>query len=1111
MKTLTKRILYSVFAVILAVSMLAFAVSSIKKTEAFADEAALEAEFTNNGQFAITTSRWGNTHSFIDGTEVGGTGAVLQANYFGTVAGFKLDLSPMSIYSAAIESIVVRVKAANFTLGSDEFRTIDDTSSNWAQYEKNDDLSNWFDYTLKAQSINQFTTNGDGTIGHVNIAIRSNNSSLVMYVDSITVNISSRFNDFTNNGQFNLSMYNNAVPYQLVDGAAEEGLPSGYDGAVLKITTNGGVAYVDVDFSASKIPVKDLESVVVRIYSPGYTSADEFRTNHLDEQAKQRQYGVGAKDMSTWCDITLTAESIGDMTDASGNLTFLSVGVRVKSGATVYYIDSITVNMAEPHTADANFVAIPAMWNNLVSGGISGNILQYSVNPLGDAADATNLAKTPNRTSLRVKYNGKTFYELYADTANANRTKYNISYAHANNYFYFAIPEEDLIEGAVFEVEDGTPFMNHYLGAVTLYYFRGYWVKEAPGTADTVFLGILSDGWNNMLANDQISRCTILTYNVDLFDDVTDGTNLAASINRTSLMVKYNSKSFYELYSDTTNANRTKYAINYAHGHNYFFFQIPDADLVDGATLVIEDGTPFMNYYLDGVTLIYDASNKKWQIPTNYNPKFLNIDATYNNNDDSYFIIHFNTNGWEQSGEATNYSGITFNGSDIIELSSKIKFYGENGVWFSYVKQADNPKLAAGYNGYSNPVIEFAEGATVEFGGNTYIFQAMKFYLDFTDNKWHKFDNNIVTVAIDNPEYGSLTYTHIVNVENGADITVDGNTITIGDKVITATVTEKNPQYTYAFAGIEGDPKTVVGNDTLTANFTRTVNKYTVKIVPNADYGTVNITEVKVDYGTPITVNENVITIGETIITATAINNEQYTSEFIEFIDALTTVEDDCTITANFEGEVNKYTVTFEMGDGEAMDPIDVDYGTPASALDDLDVIAPAHYHLVGWQLKKGETEYVDLKGTETVTEDITVKAVYAIDTFTVTIVSGKTEYGTVDVTEVKDVEYGTAITVDGNKITIGDNVITATANEKTDKYTYAFTEFTGATQAVEGDLTITANFTATEIESETPAESDSGCGSEVSVSVIGLFAAVVALAVIVCKKILVKAGKENK
>ena len=70
--------------------------------------------------------------------------------------------------------------------------------------------------------------------------------------------------EFTNGGQFTISKYNNAVPFEYVDGAAE-GLPAGYSGAVLKITTTSGIAYANFDFSAAKIPAANVESVVVRI------------------------------------------------------------------------------------------------------------------------------------------------------------------------------------------------------------------------------------------------------------------------------------------------------------------------------------------------------------------------------------------------------------------------------------------------------------------------------------------------------------------------------------------------------------------------------------------------------------------------------------------------------------------------------------------------------------------------------------------------------------------------------------------------------------------------------------------------------------------------------
>ena len=156
--------------------------------------------------------------------------------------------------------------------------------------------------------------------------------------------------EFTNGGQFSVNMYNGAVPFEYVDGATE-GLPEGYDGSVLKITTTSGLAYAVLDFSVSEIQASSVESIVVRMYSPGYTSADEFRTNVGSGGEYQVQYGAGAYNMGTWCDITLNETSMSTMTDANGYLANISVGTRVKSGAAVYYIDSVTVNMKASATS----------------------------------------------------------------------------------------------------------------------------------------------------------------------------------------------------------------------------------------------------------------------------------------------------------------------------------------------------------------------------------------------------------------------------------------------------------------------------------------------------------------------------------------------------------------------------------------------------------------------------------------------------------------------------------------------------------------------------------------------------------------------------------------
>jgi len=85
-------------------------------------------------------------------------------------------------------------------------------------------------------------------------------------------------------------------------------------------------------------------------------------------------------------------------------------------------------------------------------------------------------------------------------------------------------------------------------------------------------------------------------------------------------------------------------------------------------------------------------------------------------------------------------------------------------------------------------------------------------------------------------------------------------------------------------------------------------------------------------------------------------------------------------LTTYANGEITQYTITFEMGAGTAISPIDVNYGTPVSALAGISVTPPENYHFVKWQLKTGVDSYVDFVGNEIVTENITVKAIYALN-----------------------------------------------------------------------------------------------------------------------------------
>ena len=82
---------------------------------------------------------------------------------------------------------------------------------------------------------------------------------------------------------------------------------------------------------------------------------------------------------------------------------------------------------------------------------------------------------------------------------------------------------------------------------------------------------------------------------------------------------------------------------------------------------------------------------------------------------------------------------------------------------------------------------------------------------------------------------------------------------------------EATAQYTYTFSGWTPDIATVTWDATYTATYSSEVNQYTVSIASDdAEKGSVDVDSVTVDYGTTISASSNVLTIGETEITATA-------------------------------------------------------------------------------------------------------------------------------------------------------------------------------------------------------------------------------------------------
>lgn len=117
---------------------------------------------------------------------------------------------------------------------------------------------------------------------------------------------------------------------------------------------------------------------------------------------------------------------------------------------------------------------------------------------------------------------------------------------------------------------------------------------------------------------------------------------------------------------------------------------------------------------------------------------------------------------------------------------------------------------------------------------------------------------------------------------------------------------EPTAQYTYTFSGWNPEIATVTGNATYTAVYEATVNQYTVTISADPTEWSVDVNSLTVDYGTAFSSNSNVLTVGETEVTATA----ESWYEFDAWSPASGTVTWNVTISATFTS--GGWTVTYQ-------------------------------------------------------------------------------------------------------------------------------------------------------------------------------------------------------
>lgn len=150
------------------------------------------------------------------------------------------------------------------------------------------------------------------------------------------------------------------------------------------------------------------------------------------------------------------------------------------------------------------------------------------------------------------------------------------------------------------------------------------------------------------------------------------------------------------------------------------------------------------------------------------------------------------------------------------------------------------------------------------------------------------------TVSATNTDgYGSVDVTSISNVRSGSTIYTSSNTLTVGGTTVTATENSSTAQYSYAFNNwTKGDgtslPGTVTGAITVRANFTRTLNSYTVTWKNGA---TTLETDASVNYGATPSYDGS---------TPTKAADALYTYTFSGWSPAIGTVTGDATYSAQF-------------------------------------------------------------------------------------------------------------------------------------------------------------------------------------------------------------------
>jgi len=278
-----------------------------------------------------------------------------------------------------------------------------------------------------------------------------------------------------------------------------------------------------------------------------------------------------------------------------------------------------------------------------------------------------------------------------------------------------------------------------------------------------------------------------------------------------------------------------------------------------------------------------------------------------------------------------------------------------------------------------------------------------------------------ITIQDDSSGYGSVDAAALNDLDYGTQITISGNTLTVGSTTVTASPLTDTAQYDYAFVSwtvggsqISGT-YTVTGDAMIQANFARNLMRYTVTFESNNyDYGTVLPDLITAEYGAILVVSGDTVTVGTSSAVATPTGaSEGYSYAFDSWSSVPATLTEDITITATFSRSAVTYTVTFEpnnaaYGSVSSSAITDVAYGTQISVSGSTVTISGSTvtaepeegYRFVSWTVQDGAV----------VSSDMTITANFAAIVYVTITFDATTNGGTLSGSATKTVGQGEQI-----------------------------------------------------------------------------------------------------